>query len=284
MSAPERQGFDHRSLSDDDLGGLLRQAFAFPPSPDLTADVLTRLPVQQRLGRRWPWTRLSRGVAFALLALLIVGAVATAAILGVPGIRILFTEQLERPQPAVTAPPETLERMRQLGLGARSSLDEVRRRVDMRVEPPADPALGPPDAVFLDPSLAEGMVSMVWTARPDLAPVGPSGIGLLISQFDGSVNPGGFQKLVDQGVRIEEVSVAGAPAWWLHGATHLFLRGTGTRAEYPVVETRLAGDTLLWERDGTTYRLEGSVGLDRAIEIAESMVGNGTGTSGVVPS
>jgi hypothetical protein len=246
--------------------------------------VLHRLPDRARPGRRWTWPRLSRGVVLALLALLVAGAVAGAAILGVPGIRILFTEQLERPEPAFTAPPRALDQMRQLGLGALTSLDDVRTRVEMTVEPPADRVLGPPDAVFLDPSLAGGMVSMVWTARPDLGPAGPSGVGLLISQFDGSVNPGGFQKLVDQGVGIEEVSVAGAPGWWLHGATHLFLRGTGTGAEYPVVETRLAGDTLVWERDGLTYRLEGSLGLERALEIAASIDGNGTGSSGVSPS
>jgi hypothetical protein len=175
--------------------------------------------------------------------------------------------------------------MRQLGLGTRTSLDDVRGNVDMPVEPPADPALGPPDAVFLDPSLAGGMVSMVWVARPDLAVTGPSGVGLLISQFDGSINPGGFQKLVDQGVGIEPVSVAGSAGWWLHGATHLFLRGTGTGTDerYQVVETRLAGDTLLWERDGITYRLEGSLGLERTIEIAESIGGNGSDASGVSP-
>jgi hypothetical protein len=283
VSTGDRHGFDQRTLSDDDLGGLLRQAFAFPPSPDLAADVLQRLPVRRR-GRSWTWPRLSRGLVLALLALLVAGAVAGAAILGVPGIRILFTDPIDRPGPSVSAHPIDLGRVRQLGLGTRMSLADARARVEMQVRPPADPSLGPPDAVFLDASLAGGMVSMVWTARPGLAAAGPSGVGLLISQFDGSVNPGGFQKLVDQGVEIEEVMVGGATGWWLHGATHLFLRGTGTDAQYPVVESRLAGDTLLWERDGLTYRLEGSVGLQRAIEIAESIGGNGSDGSGVSPS
>jgi hypothetical protein len=286
VSARDRLGFDHRGLSDDDLGALLRQAFSFPPSRDLAADVVQRLPAQPRRGQGWTCPRLSRGVVLALLALLVAGAVAAAAILGVPGIRILFTGQLERPEPAVTTPPGALDRMRQLGLGTRISLDEVREKVDMAVAPPAHPALGPPDALFLDPSLAGGMVSMVWVARTDLAAAGPSGVGLLISQFDGTVNPRGFQKLVDQGVSIEPVSVAGSAGWWLHGATHVFLRGRGTGADqqYPVVETRLAGDTLLWERDGITYRLEGSIGLELAIQIAESIGGNGSDASGVSPS
>ena len=81
------------------------------------------------------------------------------------------------------------------------------------------------------------------------------------------------------------MSVAGARGWWLHGAPHLFLRRTGTGEQSsPVVPTRLAGDTLLWERDGLTYRLEGSAGLERAIEIAASIGGNESGADGVVPS
>jgi hypothetical protein len=34
---------------------------------------------------------------------------------------------------------------------------------------------------------------------------------------------------------------------------------------------RLAGNVLLWERDGVTYRLEGDVPLRRALAIAESL-------------
>jgi hypothetical protein len=165
------------------------------------------------------------------------------------------------------------------------SLDDVRARVEMPVVPPTDPELGPPDAFYLDRGLAGGMVSMVWTARPGVPAADETGVGLLISQFDGSVNPDAFQKLRDQGVGIVEVSVAGEQAWWLHGATHVFLRREGTGDDSrPVVPTRLAGDTLLWERDRLTYRLEGSAGLDRAIEIAESISGNGSDAGGVVRS
>jgi hypothetical protein len=155
------------------------------------------------------------------------------------------------------------------------SLDDIRARVEMPVVPPADEAIGPPDALYLDPLVAGGMVSMAYTARPDLPAADETGAGLLISQFDGSINRDGFQKLRDQDVEVESVSVAGAQGWWLHGATHLFLRRAGTGDESrPVVPSRLAGDTLLWERDGLTYRLEGSVSMERAIEIAESIAGN----------
>ena len=34
---------------------------------------------------------------------------------------------------------------------------------------------------------------------------------------------------------------------------------------------RLVGDTLVWERDGMLYRIEGAISKARALEIAESM-------------
>jgi hypothetical protein len=264
-------------LADDDLGAALRQAFDFPASPDVVPGL------QSRLGEavtpqpwRWSWPRLSRGMVLGLLALLVIAAVTAAAILGVPGIRIVTIEELERPEPAVSTPASDVEGVgARLGLGSPMSLDDIRALVEMPVIPPDDEALGPPDALYLDPLLAGGMVSMVWSARPDLPAADETGAGLLISQFDAVVNPDGFQKLRDQDVLVEPVSVAGGQGWWLHGATHLFLRRAGTGEQSrPVVPSRLAGDTLLWERDGVTYRLEGNVGMERAIEIAGSIAGN----------
>jgi hypothetical protein len=34
---------------------------------------------------------------------------------------------------------------------------------------------------------------------------------------------------------------------------------------------RLAGDVLLWESDGITYRIESALPLERVLEIASSM-------------
>jgi hypothetical protein len=155
----------------------------------------------------------------------------------------------------------------------------------MPVVPPADPELSDPDALYLDRGLAGGMVSMVWSARPGLPAAGTTGVGLLVSQFESQINPAGFDKLVDQGVRVEPVSVAGADGWWLEGATHLFLRrAEAGEQDHPIVPTRLAGDTLLWERAGVTSRGVGWVGREGAIAIAGTVGGNESDTGGVVPS
>jgi hypothetical protein len=281
------RAFDVRELSDDELGAMLRQAFAFPSTPELTTGVIDRIEATSTgQARIWRWPRLSRGLVLAVLALAVAGAVAAAAILGVPGIRIVTVDEMQRPTPAASASPSDLRRMSAaLGLGVALSLDEVRELVGMPVVPPADPELGPPDALYLDRGLAGGMVSMVWSARPGLPAAGTTGVGLLVSQFDGQVNSAGFEKLVDQEVRVQPVVIAGADGWWLEGATHVFLRRSAAGEEsHPVVPTRLAGDTLLWERDGLTFRLEGSVGRERAIAIAESISGNESDADGVVPS
>jgi hypothetical protein len=285
MNDPRGRRLDVRELSDDELGLLLRQAFEFPSTPDLAPNIVDRLEgaVPDRRWR-WTWPHLSRGMALALLALLVAAAVAGAALLGVPGIRILTIEQVDRPSPAASAIPTDARRVSTaLGLGTRMPLEDIRVRVGMQVIPPTDPELGPPDAFYLDRSVAGGMVSMVWSARASLPAAAETGVGLLISQFDSQVNPDGFQKLVDQGVGVEPVTVTGTTGWWLHGATHLFLRRPGTGdASRPLVPTRLAGDTLLWERDGVTYRLEGSIGLERALTVAASIGGNGSEANGVL--
>jgi hypothetical protein len=60
------------------------------------------------------------------------------------------------------------------------------------------------------------------------------------------------------------------PGYRITGRPHAFVyvdaRGR-TREE----TLRLAGDTLLWTRDGISYRLEGPVSAARALRIARSV-------------
>jgi hypothetical protein len=63
--------------------------------------------------------------------------------------------------------------------------------------------------------------------------------------------------------------VRGAPGLWLEGAHAVVFRDAQgiVRDE----ELRLAGNVLLWERDGITYRLEGQIERDDAVRLAEAL-------------
>ena len=64
--------------------------------------------------------------------------------------------------------------------------------------------------------------------------------------------------------------MGGDRGWWIAGAPHdlLVLRSDGTAG---VLTSRLAGDTLVFARDGTLYRLESALGRDATLEIAASL-------------
>jgi hypothetical protein len=64
---------------------------------------------------------------------------------------------------------------------------------------------------------------------------------------------------------VEQVSIApGAEGIWITGAAHVFFG--------PELPPRLAGNVLLWEKDGVTFRLEGrTLTRERALELARQI-------------
>ncbi len=69
---------------------------------------------------------------------------------------------------------------------------------------------------------------------------------------------------------MEAVRIGPSPAYWISGNPHyVFLLDPNGG----VIEdrTRLAGDTLLWERNRVSLRLESGLGKARAVRIARSM-------------
>jgi hypothetical protein len=59
------------------------------------------------------------------------------------------------------------------------------------------------------------------------------------------------KKFVGPTTRVEEARI-GECGMWFTGGTHVLMW------QYGNVQTRLAGNVLLWLQNGTTYRLEGS--------------------------
>jgi len=139
-----------------------------------------------------------------------------------------------------TVPPLPAERV---APGIRVPLDEARNSVDFDVVVPE----GHRSVYLLD-----GIVTFVW---PDRLLMELRGDELLL------------KKVVEQDSTIQWLDVNGYPAVWIEGAPHgLFLPGG---------EARLAGNVLIWVRNGVTFRLEGELARERAVELAGTLTPRG---------
>jgi hypothetical protein len=269
-------------LDDVGLEGMLRAtaaAIAWPtatPSgaPDLATRVRVRLLAAPPAPQRRPWTTwrpVRRGLVLALAALLALAAIAGAVGLGLPGLRLILGEPSASPPPTLaptqSPPPGPLGST--LRLGDAIALDQVATLTGILVRLPTDPAIGPPDAVYVDPNRGN-QVAYVWAASDALPESNEPGIGLILMQFDGHTEDEYHQKLIGQGVHIEPVTVDGHDGLWLSGTAHFFFY---VRENGAVIDDdrRWVGDALLWNDGTTTYRIESALGRDATIALAESM-------------
>jgi hypothetical protein len=240
------------------------------PSPGFAAVVRERCEAAGARSRPW-WARpVRRSLVAAVALLLIVAAVAAAVGLGLPGIRILFgpLPSVEPTAASSAVPGRSAVPGAGMGLGVAVPLAETARIVGFVPRLPAESGLGEPAAAFV----AEGRLSLVWTAGDDLPAVQPgSAVGLLVTEFRGDVDPGWYEKvLTDSGNTVEPVSVTGLDGYWITGDPHtlVYRAADGTsRGE----TRRMVGDVLIWSDGELTYRLETSLGRDAAITLAGSM-------------
>lgn len=253
-----------------DLGG----AIAYPSTPDIARAVRHRIESgagaerrAARIGRRRLWSSVPR-VAWvaAALAALFAGALvfspstrqAVADFFGVDGIRIHVGGRA----------PEGLGA--DLDLGERISLADAQSRVTFPIQVPSIDRLGAPDEVYFGAPPPGGQLSFVYAAGPGLPAAPPTDVGLLFSQFSADLEGAFFKKAVQFGTNVRFVLVNGADGYWVHGAPHVF---SYRDVEGHIVEesSRLAGDVLVWSRDGVTYRIESGLRLREVLEIAESL-------------
>lgn len=229
----------------------LARELELPPAPDLAGAVGDRLRAEERspAARRRPVLALAV-LAAALAATLAVPQARTALLelLGIGGAGVERVETLPAVDPDAPLVP-----------GERVSFAEAQRAVDFRVLAPPSKDGGRCGAVYLDRSLPGGMVSVVCPSvgrRP-----------LVLTQFRGAQTPY-VGKLVGPGTEAAFVDVGGARGVWIEGAQHVvaFRDADGNARE---ATRRLAGDVLLWERGGVTYRLEGALrGREDALRLA----------------
>jgi hypothetical protein len=212
----------------------------FPPTPDIASAVARDLVPRQR-----PlWRRLAP-IAVAVLALAIGVTMAVpparAAVLrffGVGAVHVRFVDKLPAVEQRTILPPG---------------------RELPRAEWPADllrsPLLGQPDAVYAD----GGTITEVFGS--------PGAIRLLLTAIPSfPYAPDVVKKLAGaEGTRASFVAVRGATgaALWIEGRQHV--------VRFPGWPPRLARNTLVWVRGGVTLRIEGDLGREEAIRVADSL-------------
>lgn len=280
-----------RAMTDDELGAALRALAPAIATRDVaaTADRTALDPARRvrlrleadaarRDGRRSP-TPVRRSLLLAAALFLAIAAVAGAVGLGLPGIRILpagsgpvapsVPGASDAPAvspspispPARSGPPGA-----GLGLGAQVPVGTVADAVDFPVRLPTDPVAGPPDSAWL----LDGRLSLVWRARAGLPALDDPRVGLVLSQFRGTLDEGYFGKILGPGTTLTPVTVAGEAGWWLSGEAHELIY-IGPDGQPAFDSHRFVGDALLWTDGGLTYRLESGLEMAATIRLAESL-------------
>jgi hypothetical protein len=277
-------------LGDEALGAELRSLGAwldFGPVVVRTAAAsdparLARLRIQadrDRARRRW-WPfggsarPVRRSLVLAIVALALLAAIVGAIGFGVPGIRIFFSGSTPPPSPSATAsaaastvaPTPSGPLGADLDLGFLTTPSEAPTLTDFGLLRPTDPSVGPPDTIWS----REGRLTLVWKSRPSLPATEEPGVGLLLTEFRGSVDKDFFGKMIGGGTTLTPVSVGGSTGYWIAGALHDFFY-LDANGEVVIDGRRVVGDTLIWTRGSITFRLETSLGRDAAIRIAETI-------------
>jgi hypothetical protein len=246
----------------------LSQAVDYPATPDLAPRVRARIEGGER-PRRFA---LPRGVAprtalAAVLGALVVALGLTMAVspsarsailrwLGIEGVQITRVQTL----PPTRAGAE-------LSLGLRVPEATARRRTSFRIALPD--ALGDPDEWHFERSIPGGAVSLVYNAGPGRPAAGPSGVSILLTEFRGQTGPF-IRKMLGPGTRIRNVRVREEAGYLITGTLHAIVF-QDARGQVREDRPRLAGNTVLFDRDGVTYRLEADVPGERLVALANSI-------------
>jgi hypothetical protein len=209
---------------------------AFPGEPDLAPRVLARL---ERPARRW-W------LVPALAALAAAGALLAipqtrAAILDLFRIGGVEVQRVETQPRAPVRPP---------ALGRQVSLATAQRRVDFPLLAPRSPF-----TAYVD----RPMVNLRWKRY-------------VLSQWRGEQLPLA-QKQAGPGSQTVGVDVRGVTGLWITGARHEIVYLDPATGDVVAKSRRLAGNVLIWEAGGVTYRLEGARTVADARAVARNLKG-----------
>jgi hypothetical protein len=246
-----------------------------PPPPDyarrvreqLASDSATgRLAWRRRFDVKGPWRLAATATIVLLLAMTVVLSVpatreAVADLFGLSGVSVgTVPTTAASPRPTMDA---------DLELGDPTTLEEARRQVAFPVSVPTAPGSGTPDAVYVRRQLGMESVSLVYRPNAEFPATNDPDVGLLLSQYSGTAAPY-FEKLINEGAPVTEVTVDGQwPGLYFASPHQILMRGPDglVHEDGP----RLAAPTLVWVRDGVTYRLEAAVDMEQALDVASAM-------------
>ena len=128
-----------------------------------------------------------------------------------------------------------------------------------------------PDAAYVIGAGDRRIVTLAWRAEPGQARLPSSDLALTVMAVPGDDRRLARSRRSPRRTRRSTlVSVNGDRGWWISGAPHELLieRPDGQVGSIPAA---IAGDTLVFARDGTLYRLESSLGRDATVAIAEGL-------------
>jgi hypothetical protein len=205
-----------------------------------------------------------RVLALALALVLVPGA----AIAAVPGARHAVLEWLGLAHVQVERVPRApqLPGLDRADLGERvASAEAAARRAGFAVAVPR--ALGEPDAIYVSP---DGVVSLAYEPRPGLPRERQTRLGLLVTELRARGLPDYFAKTAGPRTLIQPVRVDTAQGAFLSGEPHglLIERNDGRIRNLP---SRLAANTLVFERDDRVIRLEARFDRRAALALAASI-------------
>jgi hypothetical protein len=95
-------------------------------------------------------------------------------------------------------------------------------------------------------------------------------VGFVLMRFDGTTDPGFYEKVIGSGTHLERVAVNGDDGFWITGDPHFFYYVRNGQQVFDE-DRRWVGDALVWSDGTTTFRIESALGKDATIEIAESL-------------
>lgn len=223
----------------------------FPPAPDLSGRVQATISARPTV--RGPLRPLAAAAAALALAIAVTVVIPSArervvGWLGIGGIDIETTRT-------------TLVLPAGVTLGDPILLTDVAAAAGF--EPVLPNALGDPSVAFID---GGGRLWILWPPTTDLPPTAADNIGAIVTQFRTDSSPGLTKGLQTGSATATIVDLDGGTAIWVEGPHDLYIPELAGLS----IEGRSAGNTLIWEQDGLTIRLETALQLESALDIARS--------------